>query len=140
MAFGKKNKLEKETDKGILPHGSVTMLSAGTCVEGNLKLGGDVRIDGLVNGNIEGKKRVVIGEKGKVVGDVHCDFLELHGKVEGNVMSKQAVRLHATAVLKGDLHAPQFSVDMGATFIGISKGQQTLNSQEKRADEANPKK
>lgn len=130
MAFGRKNKETKELSKSSLPHGAVTMLSEGTLIEGALKLDGDVRIDGVVQGDIEGKKRVVIGEKGKVLGNISCSFLELHGSVNGDVKSKQGARLHATSILKGDLHTPQFSVDMGAKFIGTSKGQQLVSQEQ----------
>ncbi len=124
MAFGSKNKIKKELAKGIEPCGTITILSEGTVLDGSLKLAGDLRIDGNVNGNVYGNKKVVIGEKGKVIGDVYCEFLELHGTIEGNVISKQVARLHATALLQGDLYAPQFSVDIGASFIGASKGEQ----------------
>lgn len=139
MAFGKNKKNMKDSGKAILPHGAVTILSADTVVEGALKLGGDLRIDGVVKGGVEGKKRVVIGEKGSVIGDVCCDFLELHGRIEGNVKSEQGARLHSTATLKGDLHTPQFSVDMGAKFVGSSTGQQEVASEEQPDGKAKKK-
>lgn len=132
----KKNKTNsKPTSKGAVPQsGAVTMLSEGTVIDGALKLSGDVRIDGIVKGNVSGENRVVIGEKGKVEGDVDCDFLELHGKVEGNVKSKQGVRLHVTATLQGNLHTPKFSIDMGAKFIGTCSGQGNTFEETANAD------
>ncbi|PID95450.1 MAG: hypothetical protein CSA94_01555 [Bacteroidetes bacterium] len=141
MAFGSKNKIKKELAKGIEPCGTITMLSAGTVLDGSLKLGGDLRVDGVINGDVQGKKKVVIGEKGKVIGDIYCEFLELHGRVEGDVKCKQVARLHATAFLRGDLYASQFSVAMGASFIGASKGEQKeLNLDNVKTNDTSSKK
>ncbi len=142
MAFGRgKDKIKKELSKEIVPSGTITMLSVGTILDGDLKLGGDLRVDGVVNGNVYGKKKVVIGEKGKIIGDVFCEFLELHGRIEGNVTCKQVVRLHPTAFLLGDLYAAQFSVAIGASFIGSSKGEQKdLNLDNVKTNDASSKK
>ncbi len=141
MAFGSKNKINKELSKGIEPCGTVTMLSEGAILDGSLKLTGDLRIDGVINGDIHGKKKVVVGEKGKVIGDIYCEYFELHGRVEGNIVCKQVARLHATAFLRGDLYAAQLSVAIGASFIGASKGEQKkIDSNNNKADETSSKK
>ncbi len=136
MAFGyNKGRDKKANNTPIAASGAVTMLGVGTLIEGNIKLSGDVRIDGVVKGSVEGKNKVVVGEKGKVLGNVICGSLDLHGKIEGNVKSEKTARLHSSAVLKGDLFAPKFSVEMGAIFVGVSKGQKIVSEREQDENE-----
>ncbi|WP_165806862.1 bactofilin family protein [Balneicella halophila] len=124
--YGKKNTSQKKhgNKNSALPaHGDVTILSEGTVIEGTLKVSGDVRIDGRIKGDIKGDMRVIVGDKAKIEGNVDCDFLELNGYIVGDVKCKKGAKLYPTAKLKGDLYAPEFSVEMGAHFIGASKGQ-----------------
>lgn len=125
---GKKRKKEEakrsyRTSASI--QGAVTLIGQGTTIDGNITIGSDVRIDGRVNGNITGENKVIIGVEGVVNGDVSCRVIDLQGKMEGNVFCSEEARLNSTAQLTGDIKAPQFSMDLGAKFVGRSLGQDT---------------
>lgn len=129
----KDSKVKKAKAQGsvTLPVGTVTLISKGTALDGNATVHSDVRIDGTVNGNITCDKKVVVGDNGEVNGNVNCAFLEIHGKITGDVKCGDGAKLHPTAFLKGDLYAPIFSIEMGAKFIGTSKGNEIIDLKEK---------
>lgn len=129
MAFGKKTETKDRNQKNItsLPKGVVTIISQGTEIEGIVRVNSDVRIDGIVTGDVHSEKKVVVGGAGKIIGNIYCHVLELSGIVEGNVFGKEAVKMNGTASLKGDLNAPKFSIEMGAKFVGRSTGGEQVN-------------
>lgn len=129
--YGNKKVEPKERVKrsnAPLPKGLITIISQGTSIEGIIRVGNDVRIDGSVLGDVYSEKKVVLGEKGSVVGNVYCDVLELNGAVEGDIFSKTATKMNATASLKGNLNSPKFSIEMGAKFIGVSNGTSNMDA------------
>lgn len=105
--------------------GAVTLIGQGTIIEGDITIASDIRIDGTVNGNIKGDNKVIIGSQGVLNGDVSCKVIDLQGQMRGNIFCSEEVRLNNTAQLIGDIKAPQFSIDLGAKFVGRSLGQET---------------
>ena len=79
-------KLYKEISKerGAVP----SIVSENSEFKGNIKTEGEIQIDGIVNGNVTAKQ-VVIGESGKIRGNVTSTFLRICGKIEGVVRSEK---------------------------------------------------
>ena len=68
---------------------SISRISAGTIIKGEITSPYDIRIDGTFEGKIQSKVRVVIGETAFIKGDIICDNIDLWGKGEGNVCIRQ---------------------------------------------------
>ncbi|GGH69485.1 MAG: polymer-forming cytoskeletal protein [Bacteroidetes bacterium] len=90
----------------------------GTEIEGDLKSNGDFRIDGVVKGNINIAGKLVIGEKGKVEGEVVCANANISGLLKGKVHVKELLHLEKTAVVKGDVITAKLAVEPGAELSG----------------------
>lgn len=90
----------------------------GTEIEGDLKSNGDFRIDGVVKGNIHIAGKLVIGEKGKVEGEVVCSNATISGLLKGKVQVKELLSLEQTAVVKGDVQTSKLRVEPGAELSG----------------------
>ena len=98
----------------------VTIISSSVIIEGKLTSNGNVRLDGIVKGNVEAKGNVTVGESGNVQGDINADSITIGGKVEGVVNAKDKVVLENKANLKGDLITKILVVEAGAIFEGKS--------------------
>lgn len=77
-----------------------------------------LRIDGLVNGIVESEGRVIVGNGGKVVGEIHAKEIFVGGTVEGEIYSTGRVEANPTGKIFGDIHTPVLIVDEKAIFEG----------------------
>jgi len=100
---------------------SISRISSGTIIKGEILSPGDIRIDGTFDGKIHCKGRVVVGETASIKGDILCDNLDLWGKVEGNIFVKDTLSLKEGCIVNGNLHIRKLVVELGATFNGNCK-------------------
>ena len=100
---------------------SISRISAGTIIKGEIVSPNDIRIDGTFEGKIQSKGRVVVGETANIKGDIICENIDLWGKVDGGVFVKDTLALKEGCVVNGNLHIKRLSVELGATFNGNCK-------------------
>lgn len=100
---------------------SISRISAGTIIKGEILSPCDIRIDGTFEGKIHSKGRVVVGESAHIKGDIICENVDLWGKVEGNVFVKDTLNLKEGCTVNGNLNIRKLSVELGATFNGNCK-------------------
>ena len=100
---------------------SISRISAGTVIKGELLSPTDIRIDGTFEGRVQSKGRVVVGESAVIKGDIVCENIDLWGKVEGNLFVKDTLSLKEGCVVDGNLHIRRLAVELGATFNGNCK-------------------
>ena len=97
---------------------SISRISAGTIVKGEILSPSDIRIDGTFEGKVQTKGRVVVGETACIKGDIVCENIDLWGKVEGNIYVKDTLALMEGCSVDGTLNIKRLSVELGATFNG----------------------
>lgn len=97
---------------------SISRISAGTVIKGEIISPTDIRIDGTFEGKVTSHGRVVLGESAIVKGDIVCDSIDLWGKVEGNLYVKDTLSLKEGCEVNGNLHIRRLAVELGATFNG----------------------
>lgn len=100
---------------------SISRISAGTVIKGEILSPSDIRIDGTFEGKLQSKGRVVIGETAVIKGDIFCVNVDLWGKVEGNIYVKDTLALKDGCVVNGNLNIKKLSVELGSTFNGNCK-------------------
>lgn len=108
----------KRSAENLLNSSHVSMVAAGTSIEGQINAEHDIRIDGKLIGNIFSKARVVIGEKGEVEGEIICNNAEIFGKVKGSVKVKEQLNLRESCIVEGDLTAAKVEMEPTAIFNG----------------------
>lgn len=96
----------------------INIIALGTRIEGKINVESDFRLDGEVVGDIVGKSKVVIGEKGYLKGTLVCCNAEVMGKIDGNVQVNNSLILRATAELKGDVRTKSLTIEPNAVFNG----------------------
>ena len=99
------------------PQGT-SLIGTGTTITGDIASNGDVRIDGVLKGNIRGTARVVIGESGCVEGDVEGLQADIMGKVHGKIFIRELLNLRGNASIKGDIRAGKLQIEPTVTFNG----------------------
>jgi cytoskeletal protein CcmA (bactofilin family) len=64
---------------------AINLFGAGTTINGDINSNGDIKISGTLTGNISTKGRVIIGETGKIKGEITCKNADILGLVEGSL-------------------------------------------------------
>jgi cytoskeletal protein CcmA (bactofilin family) len=90
----------------------------GTEIVGDINSNGDIRLDGLLKGNLHVKGKVVIGQTGVLEGVIHCKNSDIFGKVEGKIMVSELLALKSTSNFKGDVITNKLSIEPGCKFSG----------------------
>lgn len=94
------------------------MIGPGTKIIGNIETNGDIRIDGNIEGNINSKGKVVVGNNGFVKGEVVCSNAEISGTVQGKMAITELLSLKASSKVSGDIKSGKLSIEPGALFTG----------------------
>ncbi len=97
---------------------AVNLISQGTEITGDVKSSGDIRIDGILNGNMVTKGKVVIGPTGRVKGEVECKNSEVSGLIDGKITVTQLLNLKASSKINGTIVTSKLSIEPGAVFTG----------------------
>jgi cytoskeletal protein CcmA (bactofilin family) len=97
---------------------SINIIGKGTKIVGDINSAGDVRIDGLLTGNIIVSGKLVLGPTGKVEGNISSVNAELEGEVKGIVNITETLSLKSTAKVNGDIVTSKLMIEPGALFTG----------------------
>jgi len=91
---------------------------SGTKIIGNIETNGDFRIDGIIEGNISSKGKVVIGANGLIKGEISCVHAEISGNLEGKINVIELLSLKSSSKIIGDIKIGKLSIEPGAIFSG----------------------
>lgn len=108
---------------------AVNVIANGTQLEGNIVTNGDIRIDGIVKGNVISKAKIIVGRDGRVEGNLTCANIEVEGQVTAESLNvSNLISLKATANLVGNIIAGKIAIEPGAAFSGNCKMQNMRTS------------
>lgn len=93
-------------------------LTAGSKIIGTIIADSDIRIDGIVEGDLNCSGKVVIGEKGKIKGTIACQNAEIMGHLDGKIDVKSTLALRSTGNIKGEVTTQTLIVEPNAIFNG----------------------
>lgn len=94
------------------------IIGAGTKIIGDIDTNGDLRVDGVIEGNIVSKGKLVLGQGGNIKGTIKCANAEISGSFDGKVEVTELLSLKSTAIFKGEMTVAKLSIEPGATFNG----------------------
>lgn len=100
------------------PASSTSIIGAGTTIIGNVQSNGDIRIDGIIKGNLVAKAKILIGAEGVIEGDIDGKQADVLGKVIGKIKVADLLYLHGQAVVDGDIYAGKLQIEPTASFNG----------------------
>ena len=93
-------------------------LTAGSKIVGTIVTDSNIRVDGTIEGDVKCSGKLVIGEKGLIVGTIECQSAEIMGTVDGKLHAKQSLALRATSCVKGEIYTQTLTVEPNAVFNG----------------------
>ena len=94
------------------------IIGKGIVIRGSLSGGGDLVIEGRVEGQISLKNHLTIETSGKVQADIRADELTINGEAAGNIDASSRVAINSSAKVNGDVKAPRVVIEDGAVFNG----------------------
>ena len=110
-----------------------SLIGEGTVIQGELRFGEGLRIDGEVRGDVvaDGEDSiVVVSEKARIEGRVKAAHVIINGMVIGPVECGQLLELQPKARIVGDVRYASLEMHQGATIDGELR---PLNAEEKPA-------
>jgi cytoskeletal protein CcmA (bactofilin family) len=94
-----------------------TIIGEGYTFTGEIRGASVIRIEGTVVGNIIVEGGVVLGEKGKIEGNVNTRSAIIFGTINGNVKSVQ-LEIKKTGLVNGDIDTDTLEIELGAKYNG----------------------
>ena len=89
--------------------------------DGILAYNGCFHVNGSVTGKIVTPDMLVVGETGRVQGEIHAGVVIIYGKVEATIEAKYRVEFKKPAVFRGEMSTPSLKVEEGVLFEGTNK-------------------
>jgi cytoskeletal protein CcmA (bactofilin family) len=105
---------------GFAGDDNITLLAKGVLLTGKIRVEGTVRIDGRLDGDIQTKGQVIIGEDGLVQGTITAGTVISSGRIKAKVTAIERVQLLKTATLIGEVHTPVLIMEEGAKIQGVT--------------------
>ena len=93
-------------------------LTAGSKIVGTITADSDYRIDGLIEGDLSCTGKVVIGEAGRVKGNIVCQNAEILGLMDGKITCSNQLSLRSSGKITGDVITKTLIVEPGALLNG----------------------
>ncbi len=97
----------------------MTTIGKSIKIRGDIEGGEDTTIEGRVEGRIELRDhQLTIGSSGDVHGEVSGKLVTVLGTVVGSIVASERIEVQNSAVIEGDLEAPNLLVVEGAVING----------------------
>ena len=116
--FNKKDGFEKEMQKAEGETIS-SIIDKTMSITGEINFKGKTRIDGTINGNVNGEY-LILSESGKITGDVKVSSFICHGSIQGDIKAN-LVTARKGCTIHGKMEAGSLTVEPGATLDGEVK-------------------
>jgi cytoskeletal protein CcmA (bactofilin family) len=88
---------------------------------GVLKVQGMMRIDGVVEGEIQGDDLMQVGKSGQIQATVNVAHIVSQGPLRGDIIANKKLELMAPATLDGHIDTPVFLLEEGVLVNGTLK-------------------
>jgi len=133
---------KKKTESGTQSISAFNVIGEGTIIKGDIQSSGDLRVDGTIEGVVHTKSKFVLGNSGKVTGDINARNADISGSVKGNVMIGEILYLKSSARINGDIETVKLIIESGGEFngkcvMGKTSTKASDNTIEKIPQEAN---
>ena len=97
---------------------SMTFISDGTTIQGEIAVEHDLRVEGFLKGTVTVGGMLVVCPSGILVGVGHARSATIAGNIKGNIRGQEKIVLEAKSVLMGDLQTRELVINEGAIFQG----------------------
>ncbi|APX98874.1 bactofilin family protein [Lacinutrix venerupis] len=106
------NKKNKQNENSSIQN----IIAKGTKIVGTFSSEGDIRIDGIIEGDIITPGKVVVGKTGEIHGSLESSNAYFEGKLIGELKLTGTLTLRSSAYIEGNVITEKLAVEPGATF------------------------
>ena len=117
----------KEKKKGINEKEITGFYTVGAEFRGELTFKGSFRIDGYFNGIVDADSTLIVGENGKVEGEIKVKRLINYGEIRGTIQAKERVEISSRGRVYGTINAPKLVIEEGAYLEADCQTLETVN-------------
>lgn len=108
-------------DQAESQNSAMTFISKGSEITGDIRASGNLRVDGVIRGNVLVEGDLEVSAGGVIEGkDVSARNIVIHGLVKATITAGEQLRIHAQGEVQGDVTAQSLDIEAGARFIGYS--------------------
>ena len=106
-----------------------TVIGAESTIKGEIAVKGTLRVDGSIEGDIRADW-VIVGETGKLRGNVRARAVVVGGRIEGNIEASEIVELKDKAQVFGEICTAKLAMSEGSLFDGQSSMKKQMEVRE----------
>lgn len=106
-----------------------TIIGNESTITGELNIKGTLRIDGIIEGDVFADW-VIVGETGRIHGNVKSRGMVVGGRVEGNIDASEIVELKGKGEVNGEICTVKLAMSEGALFDGHSTMKKAASPQD----------
>jgi cytoskeletal protein CcmA (bactofilin family) len=81
---------------------------------GSISAENDIRIEGVIHGNVSTSKKIVVGKTGRIIGNVKASDLHVLGEIIGEIHISDLVRIGSSAIVEGCIVSRNIQIEPGA--------------------------
>jgi cytoskeletal protein CcmA (bactofilin family) len=132
----KEPKGSDDSKSALLPgSNSLSIIAAGTRIDGNLETDGVIKIEGRVEGSVRAARQVLVGRQGEVQGDIHTREAVIGGRVQGTIVATERLEVQGTSVIVGDIETRAIAVIEGGRINGTVRISDAREASQEEAGE-----
>lgn len=99
-----------------------SLIGSNLTIDGEIVFTGAMRVDGTVRGAmtvpVRSEGTLIVGEQGRIEGDVRVSNLVVGGQVQGSVFATGSVTVASTGRVAGELHYGRLELETGGQVDG----------------------
>jgi cytoskeletal protein CcmA (bactofilin family) len=120
FSSGTKDTKSTDESRSAPPGGgnSLSIIAAGTRIDGDIETDGVIRIEGTVEGSIRAGRQVLVGRQGTILGDIVTREAVIGGRVEGTISATERLEVQSTSLIVGDIITRSIAVVEGGKING----------------------
>jgi cytoskeletal protein CcmA (bactofilin family) len=119
--FASKAKNGRNSSEGVAKDSIKAFLGAGIKFEGHVVFNENMRLDGIVRGEISAKDLLVVGKTADLQAEVSVGTMIISGRFQGNIKARKSVELRFPAQVDAEIEAPAITIEEGVIFNGKIK-------------------
>ena len=97
-------------------NGQYSKIDKNTILTGKINAKTDIRIDGVLDGDVITTGKVIIGKEAQVKGKLLCGNADIEGFFKGELTVSGILNLKKNSIVEGVVHIQKLIVESGATF------------------------
>lgn len=95
-----------------------TILGERAKFKGELESTGPISVHGEFEGKLQSSGEVIIGQTGRVTGEIKGALVTVAGKVDGNIIATEILEIAKSGKVHGDLTGGKIVIEEGALYRG----------------------